>query len=321
DVFFVGSGLLIAASFFSRNNLIAFTWARVLRIYPACVAAILFCVFVVGLSFTKLSTGDYLASKQTWSYLIKNSLLLFGIEWKLPGVFEGVPYPGAVNGSLWTLPYELRMYLCVALAGTLLLWLAQRTGRAVLKPMFAAIAIVAMGANIANHFWPFGAFVSGHGLHLFSMFFVGSTAYLYRDQVKLLTPVFLLFSATLAVSLFHPDLFFVVYCVTVPYLVLYLAYVPGGLIRGFNRFGDYSYGIYIYAFPVQQAVVSWKAGVSITAMTLWSFPITFALAYLSWHLLEKRVLKLKKGYEVIERFLARCWPGRASTAVAESTRE
>lgn len=52
DVFFVTSGFLIAGSFFKRGNLIAFGWARILRIYPALFVALLFCVFVVGLAFT-----------------------------------------------------------------------------------------------------------------------------------------------------------------------------------------------------------------------------------------------------------------------------
>ncbi|MDO8654733.1 MAG: hypothetical protein Q7R66_21385, partial [Undibacterium sp.] len=75
--------------------------------------------------------------------------------------------------------------------------------------------------------------------------------------------------------------------------LFYLAYLPAGAIRKYNALGDYSYGVYIYAFPVQQALASIYPGIPVPAMLLGSATLTLTLATLSWHLIEKRALHLK----------------------------
>lgn len=89
-------------------------------------------------------------------------------------------------------------------------------------------------------------------------------------------------------AFWQADVFFVLYCLVLPILLLLLAYVPQGNIRRFNQSGDYSYGIYIYAFPVQQLIVTAIPGVSVPVMIGLSFVITLLLAMLSWHLIEKK---------------------------------
>jgi peptidoglycan/LPS O-acetylase OafA/YrhL len=87
--------------------------------------------------------------------------------------------------------------------------------------------------------------------------------------------------------------FSIVYTLTIAYMLCYLAYLPAGAIRKYNEMGDYSYGVYIYAFPVQQALAATYPGISVSAMLLSSGMVTLALAILSWHLIEKRALRLK----------------------------
>jgi peptidoglycan/LPS O-acetylase OafA/YrhL len=99
----------------------------------------------------------------------------------------------------------------------------------------------------------------------------------------------------LAVSIVNQNLFFVVYNLVLAYMLLFLAYVPSGFVRAYNRLGDYSYGLYIYAFPVQQTAVALFPGISPLRLILISAPITVALAALSWHLVEKRALRLKSS--------------------------
>ena len=82
------------------------------------------------------------------------------------------------------------------------------------------------------------------------------------------------------------------YMVVLPYLVMWLAYVPAGPVRAYNQVGDYSYGIYIYAFPVQQAVVALVPGISPAGVLAASLPIVAMLAVLSWHLIESPALGL-----------------------------
>ena len=122
DVFFVASGFLVTASLLTRSNAIDFFWARCLRIYPALMVVILLTVLVLGPALTSLPLRDYLTAYGTRSYLLTNGLMVTDARYFLPGVFENNPYPGAINGSLWTLPLELRMY-AMLLGGWLLLWM------------------------------------------------------------------------------------------------------------------------------------------------------------------------------------------------------
>ena len=117
-IFFTASGFLITMSYYARHDLLAFLWARFLRIFPALAVCALLSAFVLGLAFTTNGMGSYLNLSSTYKYVINNTLLLpLGFQETLPGVFLGNPFPLVVNGSLWTLPVELRIYLIVALIG------------------------------------------------------------------------------------------------------------------------------------------------------------------------------------------------------------
>jgi len=153
---------------------------------------------------------------------------------------------------------------------------------------------VSFSLNIIYHFYPsVSSIYTRLFIRFFSLFFTGATAYMYREKLYfsfwLVLPAVLI----LAASTFQKDVFFVVYCITLPYLVFYIAYVPINFLHNFNKFGDYSYGIYIYAFPIQQSVISLLPKITIIGMTILSFCITFILAFLSWHIIEKNALKLK----------------------------
>jgi peptidoglycan/LPS O-acetylase OafA/YrhL len=127
------------------------------------------------------------------------------------------------------------------------------------------------------------------------MFFSGATFYILKERVRLSWLVFWVFALMLAVSTVNQNLFFVIYNLVLAYTLLFLAYIPGGVVRAYNRLGDYSYGLYIYAFPVQQSVAALFPGISPWRMILISAPITLTLAALSWHLVEKKALGLKSS--------------------------
>lgn len=87
--------------------------------------------------------------------------------------------------------------------------------------------------------------------------------------------------------------FFIIYFLLIGYITLYIAYVPAGIMRRYNKFGDYSYGMYIYAFPVQQSVAALIENISVARMVMLSFSVTLVLAIFSWHLIEKPMLAKK----------------------------
>jgi len=298
DVFFITSGFLVTSSLVNRNNLLAFVWARFLRVYPALFVAVLFCVFLVGAYFTSFPVSEYLAHERVYKFLFNNATLVFGVEYFLPGVFVDVPYKYLVNGSLWTLPFELEMYGCLCVIGSALLFIQKRIKRDILGFAFLTLAVVSVAAYLTHRFYPYLS--NGLFLRLFSMFFMGAAFYIWKDKIVLSTKAFFVILSALLLSILDWRFFMVMYHISLAYLVLYIAYVPAGRIRQFNVIGDYSYGIYIYAFPVQQSVAALIKGVSVPVMMGLSFIITLALAVLSWHLVEKRSLAMKGGYRIFE---------------------
>jgi peptidoglycan/LPS O-acetylase OafA/YrhL len=295
DIFFVTSGFLIAGSFFVRNNLFVFFWSRALRIFPALIVAILACVFIFGLWFTTLSPWEYITDPKTREFLLKNMTLFFGVEYFLPGVFETNPWDKTVNGSLWTLPYELKMYVLLAFVLVAIKFVKKSSNYLDFKYYLLMLAVGSVFINFSIHFEWFEVtrFVEDF-TRLFSMFFIGAAIFVWRDSIRMSTGVFAAMSLVLLISTMDNDLFYLSYCLFLPYMVFYLAYVPSGKVRQFNRTGDYSYGIYIYAYPVQQSVVAVFPEVSVGMMVVLSFVVTLILSMLSWHLVEKKCLKMKR---------------------------
>jgi peptidoglycan/LPS O-acetylase OafA/YrhL len=289
DIFFITSGFLVTGSLLTNRNTIKFISARILRIYPALLVMLLLTTTILGTYFTHLQWADYLTSKETASYILKNSTLFTGVSLTLPGVFETNPHKGAVNGSLWTMPYEVWMY-----GALIFIWLAPRVIPRFRLRMFKAAIIALATSSLAAYIAmePYGHSYY-QPVRLFSMFFVGASYCVLRDRLRLTPAIFWLAVSALTISTLDKHVFHITYGLTLAYLLIYAAYVPAGRIRSFNQMGDYSYGIYIYAFPVQQSVAALLPGISIEGMLLTSLSATVALASLSWHLVEKPALAMK----------------------------
>lgn len=114
-IFFVISGYLITASYLRRGDWRDYAICRVLRIMPAYAVVIALSVLVLGPLVSRLSFVDYFTTSQTWEYL--RGVFPFALHYALPGVFLENPYPLTVNGSLWTIPVEIAMYLLVGVLG------------------------------------------------------------------------------------------------------------------------------------------------------------------------------------------------------------
>ena len=296
DVFFALSGFLVTASLFARGGLADFARARVLRIYPVLFVASFAGAFVIGPLVTRLALGDYLRSAETWRYAAQNAFLIWplGVRFTLPGVFEGAPIARAVNGSLWTLPWELSMYVMLTLAGAIAFHSRLSNAREGVRRALVALAAVASVALALNGaFQLSSAFRVVEGLRFFALFLAGAAFQVLRDRIPLTWPLALASFAALMVAFAGRGRFDLLYAPAVTYAVLWLAYVPGGALRAYNRLGDYSYGLYAYAFPIEQLVVERVPGVAWVGLVLRAGIITLAVAALSWHWLEKPMLALK----------------------------
>lgn len=285
DVFFVISGYLVTASLVSHANLGAFLRARILRIYPALWIATLATAFVLAPIATTLSVDTLYSQQATWLFIAKNLTLLFGVRFTIPGVFEALPYPGTINGSLWTLPIEIRLYLVLGMLGWLIRRWRGRIDPEVLKWSLVAIACATMLAIVIR-----GSAVSD-GQRAVAMFFAGAMFQTCTPRAKLSTPAFIACGIALFLAHWQGAAFHAVYPLALAYMVLYLALVPKGWVRRFNAIGDYSYGVYIYAFPVQQLVAASYPGISPLGMLPVALGLTLTMAILSWHLIERPALR------------------------------
>lgn len=290
NVFFTLSGFLIAKSFMDRGHAGAFIRARVLRIYPAAVVAILFTVFVVGWSYTTLPSEEYVTSPDVASYLQRNLPLIFSpVRATLPGVFATNPTPYGVNDPLWTLPYEMWMYgiiLGVGLIGLL--------GRRMWFNIASVMLVAAYWIAVARASpWLDGPAI-GPFWRLAFFFLAGSAAYVNRDHVRLSWWAVAVGVGACVLSHDRPW-FMNLVDVVLAYATLVAAFVPGGAIRRYNVMGDYSYGLYVFGFPVQQSLAASLPGIGAGALFGLSMVIGLVLAFLSWTFIEAPALRFKSA--------------------------
>src|SRR5208283_794668 len=147
-----------------------------------------------------------------------------------------------------------------------------------------------------------GGPVNGANIRIF-MFLYGSSLYLWRDRVPMSPAILFGLLAALVAASFDRTVFFLVYFACLAPLVLHLAYVPGGRIRRFNDWGDYSYGVYIYAFPVQQTLAYLFPAMSLAAMMAASAFVSVSIAVASGKLIEERALDHKDAFAAATRRL------------------
>ena len=289
DLFFLVSGLLVTASLVRRRSIVDFVRARFFRIWPGLAVALVLTVFLLGPAFTALSTHDYFTTRGTWRYLIQNLVILHGIDVHLPGVFLQLPWPDAVNGSLWSLPIEVSCYLYL-----LAIWfvLHKVFSEARFRLIVGCGLLVLMAWHLAG--------LAQHSLEespgrLYFMFCSGAALYVFKDRIVLSWRVLAAAGLALALSTVQPLAFAIVYSLVLPYAMAGLAFLPRGAILRFNRFGDYSYGTYIYAFPVQQAFVATLPSLGVPGLIASSAAVTLTLAVASWHFVEQPALRLARS--------------------------
>jgi peptidoglycan/LPS O-acetylase OafA/YrhL len=281
--FFAISGFLVTASwqrFETRGGCRGFLVARSLRIFPGLAMAALFTV-ALGSMLTTAPVMTYL--RGATEYVLR-TVMLVSVAQRLPGVFETNPMDSTVNGSLWTLFYELTLYVGVAVAGLCALLPRKRLALLIL-PLLLALYVISSQSHISDRI---------HSISLLGIpFGVGMLAWLWRNEIRF-NAAWVLISWLLAWVCLDSAISEPVLYVAVAISSLYLGTLREFPVRWPSRWGDMSYGIYIYAFPVQQTAASFGVRDPLLGILV-ALPVTLILAALSWRFVENPALSLKRA--------------------------
>ena len=283
--FFSLSGFLIAGSL-ERSTVPVFIGLRILRILPALAVDTLITVFIVGVFFTALPLQEYFASNETWKYLLN---ITGHIRYRLPGVFLNNPIPEIVNAQLWTIPWEFVCYATIvvlAIAG-----IARSRLYFLLVAVIAPIVVLTAWVTLdPTRFAASTEIVAPLPLDVVLCFLLGVAIYKYRDIIPYSGAIAVL-SVACYVLFMYTRYSSVLTCLPVAYFTVWVGvtnYPKNFLIRA----GDYSYGMYLYHFTLQQAIVAMGVRAWYISFIL-SLAAVTAMAALSWHWIEKPALSLR----------------------------
>jgi len=279
NAFFLISGLLVSNSFIRQRSLYRFAKARFLRIVPGFFVNVVLLALPIGLLLTTLDASSYLHDSRTWGYITTNLKFRSDLAWTLPGVFENLRY-ATVNGSQWTLPAEVRMYLLLVIFGAFGLLRTVRTANIVL-------AVFVAGAVIHPDFYP----LDQTWFQPAAYFALGVALFINRAHLPLRFDM-VLAAVILAVITRRLPIYPLTFALALAAVVLWSAYKTRPL-RWLERGGDPSYGIYLWGWPAQQVVATYCPDLGLAGHVIAAVTLATLAGYLSWHLIESRMLRLK----------------------------
>lgn len=284
NFFFVISGFLITHSWLRARGLRDFLKRRVLRIYPAFVVAMLFCALVVA----PIAVSDFpelLTARRLRNFVFQTITLN---PFSVPGTFVSNPVQ-KVNGSMWTIRYEFWCYIATAALG--LAGLLGRLRLMIALFLAAYVAYVLQSLHPVMPSWGKLERLVGEledWPRFATYYLAGALFYFVRGRIPCSGALAGLCVPVLAASMFVNGAVAAVMPLCGTYLVFFFGFLRGVGLESFGRRGDFSYGTYLYAFPIQQLLILWM-GPSIGPLALFalSAPLAVAAGFASWHLVEK----------------------------------
>jgi len=286
--FFSISGYLIYQSLTRSKTIFEYYWKRILRLFPALFFVLLLTV-VLGVFVYNSDFIHYIRNKSVWTYLPLN-LSLFRLQFSIDGIFANNPYKSIINGSLWTLSYEFLFYFLISLLFFF------KTGMRNLLVCFVFAGLLLSRLFFFKELGKYGFVLSGdHLLSLGTCFFSGSLmASLKTNEWSSMFKIILVISGIIILIVST----YLGYCIPMqvillPPIVILIGTLSTKYINSLSTtLGDLSYGMYIYAYPVQQTLMHFFKLNYLQLMFAATILSAF-FAYLSWHLIEKKALSLK----------------------------
>ena len=281
-MFFAMSGFLLAANL-DRGSPRAFVMGRIARLGPALLAVVALCAFVLGPLISEMSLMEYLRSPMLWRYFLN---LVGWSQWSLPGAFAHNPTPDIVNLPLWTLPYQFVGYALLLAAGCLGL---TRSWGYLLAAQFSLHAMFTARDWASYQSAPFEEMPPKF---LVLTFLYGVCLYVGREGIRLTRArTALAFALAFALSSFPQSVHLAPLPVAYATVSLGLWNPPRIWLVG-DR--DLAYGIYLYAFPLQQTAILLWPSLSTAAMLALAVPAALLSAMFSYHFIEKPCMGLLK---------------------------
>jgi peptidoglycan/LPS O-acetylase OafA/YrhL len=287
--FFIISGFLIAASWERRKTVGQFLKKRVLRIYPGFIIANAVGVFLIAPMAADSAIVNLGVSLQQFTW---DCLRLQGTQ--LPDTLFPQNHLHAVNGSIWSIAYEFWCYIGVIVLGLVPLF----HRRSFVVGLFVASLAVAFIFPTYHLEW-FGGGILGKifgypffWARLLPNYLAGVAAWRYREKIVVSDRVAMVSAMALALSVPVANSWSVMFPVCGTYLVLWAAFHPSFKLHGFSKHGDFSYGMYLYAFPIQQLLVMSNSGsMSPYALFAAAWPLSVLAGMLSWFIVERPFLR------------------------------
>ena len=289
--FFFLSGLLVTQSLETSPTRLNFLWKRFLRLYPAAVAAVILTACLLGPLVSTLPAGDYFTDHLFLRYL--RTGLLTQIFYQLPGVFTHSPLGRSVNSSLWSLSLELKCY-----TGLFLLSFINPKIR--YKLILIGVLVLLATATFYHQLEPFGkklihpTFVLHPYTGLTVFFLTGSLCYHYRRNITVhpwWIPVIVALGGIAAFFGFFQTALYLL----LPAFNCCLAVTGTSLVARLTPKPDLSYGLYVWAFPMEQLVINYLHPTTPTLLFVFTLLLTIPLAVLSWYGVERPALNAKKA--------------------------
>jgi peptidoglycan/LPS O-acetylase OafA/YrhL len=296
DAFFVISGFLIANSFMRSRSLLAYFRKRIARIYPGFIVCMLILAFVVVPVAGGIFAHQTLFSRAA-DFIGRTSIL-----WNLnvSGTFAHNPLPNVIDGSVWTIPWEFVCYIGLAALGVA--GLLRRRFLVLLifsfMILYFLISGIIAGIGIApgahwTHFFDSNLYVQLRGMPV--CFTAGTVFYLYRERIPHSNICAIVALVVLATSCFVPYTWAPSFALAGTYLIFWFAFHPKVHMHHVARYGDFSYGTYLYAFTVQQLIVQ-AFGHTVRPFTLFllATPASLIIGVLSWYGVERWFLGARR---------------------------
>lgn len=290
NMFFVISGFLITMSWFNNPSIYAYSIKRLFRIFPGLLGVTIFVVIIMAPLISHNLVEYY--NNLLFKNIIKDLLNMTISPDTVQNIFSSL-YSKAINGSLWTLRYEVCCYILILILG-----FTKLLNKLIVILLFVAFFSIYILQTYGYLDLTRGAIPVPR---LFSYFLLGTLLYFFKDDI-IFSKKYIILSCVLLIIFIKLGILNAYIIFGLSYLLFAFIYSSTIKLHNFGKYGDLSYGIYIYAFPLQQLTLYLFRDISFIMYMAVSFAMTISMSFLSWHLIEKTSLNFVHSKKIIYLF-------------------